>query len=142
VTLNNAPCLIHRSYSTFPAIPAQHLLAWSPISVRHRIGHIEPKNVRFELRSYPNLVFLHGKFVIFRIRLRMYCNICNLNGFWDFYHHTNVAAGSSKADMTSCVPSPCNRLFQSVNWCSLPLIYITIELAESKLEQADEHLYS
>ncbi len=57
MTVNNAPCLIHKSYSTFPAIPAQHWLAWSPISVKHFGGHIEPKNVRFELKYNLNLVF-------------------------------------------------------------------------------------
>jgi hypothetical protein len=70
-------------------------LAWSPISVRHIGGHIEPKNVRFELRSDPDLVFAWDICNLI-CRIRKYRNNCNLNGFWDFYHCTKVAADSFK----------------------------------------------
>ncbi len=45
---------------------------------------LSPKTVRFELRD-PVLVSEWEVFVIFGN---------NLNGFWDFYHGTNVGAGA------------------------------------------------
>ncbi len=94
------------------------MLGLSPFWARPLISHIKLKML--DLGSETMIQSEHEIFVIFRN---------NLNGFWGFYHCTNVSAGSPK--VTQSEPAPTSALMRmdgalmGVPFLSLPVPGIT-----------------